>query len=1153
CDNGTEFKNANLIEFCESKGIRWDYSNARTPQQNGVVERKNQTLIEDARTMLADSLLPTIFWSEAVATACYVLNRVLVTKPHHKTPYELLIGDKHSISYLKPFGCHVTILNTNDSLGKFDKKSDEGSQEDDSDSDDEPDVLIIQSTPTLVVSIVDEATTQNDGKEEADRLGLAFPSLNPILGVGTASIGSSVSAGSTPSVSAGSTPQMSPCASPISADRHSSAAGKSLVSAGRPVSASRPISSAGRPVSAGKPTGSAGRPVSAGRPTGSAGRPVSAGNPTGSAGRPVSAGNPTGSAGRPVSAGRSSGSAARTPIPADIHDGLKIFDCLKSGIFTFSSYDEDFSGPDANNLESSLNVSSTITKRIHNIHPTSQVISDINSPVHTRSQVKHKGSSESVFISYIHDQRRNNHIDFQLYMFSCFLSQEEPTTVAQALVDPDWVEAMEAEIQQFKNQKVWVLVTLPDGKWAIGTKWILKNKRDARGFMVYQMDVKSAFLYGKIAEEVYVTQPRGFEDPDHRKKVYKVVKALYGLHQAPRAWYERLSTFLLNHGYRRGTIDKTLFIKKDSKDIMLVQVYVDDIIFGSTRKDWCKEFETFMQSEFEMSSKGPLTFFLGLQVDQRPDGIFIHQEKEKNVPDEPISVYLYRSMIRCLMYLTATRPNIMFVVCAAARHQVTPKTSNLVSVNDYAGAHGDRKSTTGGCQFLRRRLISWQCKKQTIVATTSCKAEYVAVASCCAQWFLFTFAGRVTFCRLFPIPAGDLVSAGHILFLLVMYCSCCRTKFLMYPRFLQIILDTDTEDTTPYPTPLVTKKFFANMRHYQGPDMPLLAHMLHQGEPAFVQAQQQESLPPPIPFGPAPSSGVASTETIPDIPSSSRPSEPVLETITSPIRDDDTGGSSFHESPPSPPPATLTRSPTIGAAEEPLTLTSLLAMFPTCLHRTATLEAELKATKILHRDTVVLFAKRIKKLESKLKTKKRKLVLSDSDIEEEARQSQELDALLHLANAALHDPKPEQQRSYKRIKKQQTSSGLDFMDAAIPAAGLDSAGGVVSASGADSAGGVVSASGADSASGLTSTGVSVAAGPTVSAEPSSPIRDPAKGKSVTTPSSPVTTLTDKELADQQAAILEAKRQELLEQELKQSLDAEQVYLDSLLAQRVAEE
>nr|GEU85523.1 putative ribonuclease H-like domain-containing protein [Tanacetum cinerariifolium] len=126
CDNGTEFKNANLIKFCGSKGIRRDYSNARTPQQNGVAERKNQTLIEAARTMLADSLLPTIFWSEAVATACYVLNRVLVTKPRHKNPYELLTRDKPSISYLKPFGCHVTILNTSDLLGKFDKKLDEG-------------------------------------------------------------------------------------------------------------------------------------------------------------------------------------------------------------------------------------------------------------------------------------------------------------------------------------------------------------------------------------------------------------------------------------------------------------------------------------------------------------------------------------------------------------------------------------------------------------------------------------------------------------------------------------------------------------------------------------------------------------------------------------------------------------------------------------------------------------------------------------------------------------------------------------------------------------------------------------------------------------------------------------------------------------------
>ncbi|GJR15845.1 putative ribonuclease H-like domain-containing protein [Tanacetum coccineum] len=210
-------------------------------------------------------------------------------------------------------------------------------------------------------------------------------------------------------------------------------------------------------------------------------------------------------------------------------------------------------------------------------------------------------------------------------------------------------------------------------KEGVGTKWVFRNKRDERGtiiknkarlvaqgyrqeegvdydevfapvarieairtflafasfmgFIVYQMDVKSAFLYGNITEEVYVKQPPGFEDPAHPNKVYRVVKALYGLHQAPRAWYERLSTFLLKHGYRRGAIDKTLFIKKDRRDIMLVQVYVDDIIFGSTKSSMVKDFEDLMQKEFKMSSMGELTFFLGLQVKQSNGGIFLSQDK----------------------------------------------------------------------------------------------------------------------------------------------------------------------------------------------------------------------------------------------------------------------------------------------------------------------------------------------------------------------------------------------------------------------------------------------------------------------------------------------------------------------------------------------
>ncbi|GJV95351.1 putative ribonuclease H-like domain-containing protein [Tanacetum coccineum] len=310
------------------------------------------------------------------------------------------------------------------------------------------------------------------------------------------------------------------------------------------------------------------------------------------------------------------------------------------------------------------------------------------------------------------------------------------------------------------------------------------------GFIVYQMDVKSAFLYGTIDEEVYVSQPPGFVDPDHPKKVYKVIKALYGLHQAPRAWYATLSTFLEMHGYIRGTVDKTLFIKKDKKDIMLVQVYVYDIIFGSTRKSWCDEFEALMKGRFQMSSIGELIFFLGLQVKQTTYVIFISQDKyvadmlkkfdlasvkttitpmetkmalTKDDEVDEVDVHIYRSMIGSLMYLTASRPDIMFAVCACSRFQVTPKTSHLnvvkrifkylkgkpnlglwypkessfnleaYSDSDYTGANLDRKSITGGCQFLRSRLISWQCKKQTIVATSTIETEYVAAASCCRQ------------------------------------------------------------------------------------------------------------------------------------------------------------------------------------------------------------------------------------------------------------------------------------------------------------------------------------------------------------------------------------------------------------------------------------
>ncbi|GJR29084.1 putative ribonuclease H-like domain-containing protein [Tanacetum coccineum] len=343
-----------------------------------------------------------------------------------------------------------------------------------------------------------------------------------------------------------------------------------------------------------------------------------------------------------------------------------------TGIFGNAYDDEDVEEEvDMNNVISSYTVPDTSFTKFHKDHPEDQVIGSLKTPVQTRHMTKI--NEEHGLISSVHKLRRTNHKDFQNCLFACFLSQMEPKKPVQALKDPSWVEAMQDELLQFKLLKVWTLVDLPRDKWAIGTKWVFRNKKDERGivvknkarlvaqghtqeegidydevfapvarieairlflayasfkdFVVYQMDVKSAFLYGKIEEEVYVYQPLGFEDPHFPDKVYKVEKALYGLHQALRAWYETLSTYLLDNGFHKGQIDKTLFIKRHKDNIQLVQVYVDDIIFGSTKKQMSNEFETLMHDKFQMSSMGELSFFLGLQVKQKSDGIFISQDK----------------------------------------------------------------------------------------------------------------------------------------------------------------------------------------------------------------------------------------------------------------------------------------------------------------------------------------------------------------------------------------------------------------------------------------------------------------------------------------------------------------------------------------------
>ncbi|GJT55576.1 retrovirus-related pol polyprotein from transposon TNT 1-94 [Tanacetum coccineum] len=476
-----------------------------------------------------------------------------------------------------------------------------------------------------------------------------------------------------------------------------------------------------------------------------------------------------------------------------------IYDNPSDGIFTNASYDDEGVVADFTNLESTVNVSPIPTSRIHSIHPTTQILGDPKSAVQTRSKV-HKSSGAHAF------------------------------KISKALKDESWVDGMQEELLQFNIQNVWILVDMPYRKKAIRTKWVYMNKKDERGvvvrnkarlvtqghrqeegidydevfipvarieairiflafasfmgFIVYQMDVKSAFLYGKIDEEVYVSQPLGFIDPKFPKKVYKVVKALYGLHQAPKASYVTLSTFLLKSGYRRGTIHKTLFIKKDKNDIMLVQ---DKYVAAILKKF---DFASMKTASTPIKTQKSLT-------------------KDEEAVD--VDVYLYRSMIGSLMYLTASRPDIMFVVCACSR--VLSFDLEAYSDSNYAGANIDRKSTTG---------------------------EYVAAANCCGQvlWiqnqmldYGFNFMNtkiyidnESTICivknPVFHSKTKHIEIRHHFTRdayeKKLIQRNLDPKKFLMYPRFLQLFLNNELEDlpepfNDTYETPCHTKKVFTNM------------------------------------------------------------------------------------------------------------------------------------------------------------------------------------------------------------------------------------------------------------------------------------------------------------------------------------------------------
>ncbi|GJV93591.1 putative ribonuclease H-like domain-containing protein [Tanacetum coccineum] len=800
CDHGTEFKNYDMNVFCAKKGIKREFSVARTLHQNGVAERKNRTLIKAARTIKFT-----------------------------------ILG-----FYENLWGAPLTILNTTDSLGKFDGKSDEG-------------YLLGYSTTSKAFRVYNKRTKRVEENMHIDfiedqpnvagsrpdwmfDLDFLTNSINYVL----VSVENQINmdAGTQDSYVAGSSGK----------EKEFSQEYFLLL-----IHPYRPKISVGDVVqdTQEKPSENTSKDkdvqiqnmllirkdnircqkmntlfVSTDRSFVSTDR---SNTPNVSAASTSTGANTNESSfvylGGKIPIDASTLPNADLPIDPnmpDLEDASETL--LNDGIFN-EAYDdnEDVDAvADINNMDNTIVVSPILKLRIHKDHLKGQILGDPSSAVQTRGKI-HKASS-----------------------------------VQQALV--------------------WILVDLPFGKKAIGTNGFSETRemREAllievirlflafasyMGFLVYQMDAKSSFLYGKIEEEVYVHQPPGFVDPAHPNKVYKVVKALYGLHQAPRAWYETLFSFLLKNGFRR--------------------VYVDDIIFGSTKKSMCTEFKEVMHKRFQMSSMGELTFFLGLQVKQQPDGIFISQDK---------------SMISSMMYLTASRPDIMFVVCAYARASLEGN-QQLVDVN-----------------FLVEDSYLGSAKKQSIVANSTTEAKYVAAA----------------------LAVGKFGSSVHGLGIVVVV--------------VVVVVGGDI--------------------------VPLLPAMLAGAAVDQGEGSTQPAEPHHTPVDPISSTSQPPIQSPPHSPLQSPPHSPPHSPHQSPPF------SPPHFSPPRSYEAPLPEGNTSGSAEDSMQLKELMVLVPTLVTRINSLEKELKDTKQTLGNVVLKLVKKVKSLETALKRKSKKVIISESEGEE---------------------------------------------------------------------------------------------------------------------------------------------------------------------------
>ncbi|GJR22106.1 retrovirus-related pol polyprotein from transposon TNT 1-94 [Tanacetum coccineum] len=684
-DNGTKFVNQTMREYYEKVGISHETSVSRSLQKNGVVERRNRTLIEAARTMLINAKALLFLWAEAVATACYTQNRSVIRLRHGKTPYELLHDKLPYLSFFHVFGALCYPTNDSENLSKLQPKVDIG--------------IFIGYAPTKKAFRIYNRRT----RRIIETIHVDFDELTAMASEHSSS-GPALYEMTPVTISSGLMPNPPPSTPFVPPSRTNYDLlfqllfGKLLTP---PPSIDCPAPEVIAPfaeVVAPKPTASTDSPSST---------TVDQDTPTPSNSQktpetqsPVITNDVEEDNHNLDVAHMNNNPLFGIPIPENISEASSSSDVIPTIVHTAAPNSEH------------------VTKWTKD-HPLENIIGELERHVSTRLKLH----EQALFCYY-----------------DAFLTSVEPKNYKDALTHACWIKAMQEELHESKHLEVWELVPRPDKVMVITLKWIYKVKLDelggilknkarlvARGYhqeegidfeesfapvarldviriflayaarmnmVVYQMDVKMTFLNGIVREEVYVSQPNGFVDQDNPNHVYKLKKALYGLKQAPRMWYNLLSKFLLSQEFFKGTVDPTLFIRRQEKDLLLVQIYVDDIIFVSTTPELCDQFSNIMCSQFKMLMMGKISFFLGLHISQSPRGIFLNQSKyaleslkkygmessdpvdtpmvEKSKLDEDtqgkaVDPTHYRGIIDTLMYLTASRPDLTIAVCMCVR------------------------------------------------------------------------------------------------------------------------------------------------------------------------------------------------------------------------------------------------------------------------------------------------------------------------------------------------------------------------------------------------------------------------------------------------------------------------------------------------------